>query len=236
MARLRGGNVTADDLKKMAGEEAARRVESGQRLGLGTGSTASLFLEALAVRLRTGELHDVVGVPTSLRTEEQARRLGFPLTTLDETPELDLAVDGTDEVDPRLDLIKGLGGALLREKIVAAASRRFVVVADEGKLVTRLGERSPVPVEILEFGATATRRRVTALGADAVPRLSGGQPYRTDQGNYILDCRFESIDDPPGLSRALDSIPGVLGHGMFLGVADEVIVGTPEGPETRVRG
>jgi ribose 5-phosphate isomerase A len=102
--------------------------------------------------------------------------------------------------------------------------------------VTRLGERSPVAVEILEFGATATRRRVTALGADAVPRLSGGQPYRTDQGNYILDCRFESIDDPPGLSRALDSIPGVLGHGMFLGVADEVIVGTPEGPETRVRG
>ena len=228
--------MTADDLKKMAGEEAARRVESGQRLGLGTGSTASLFLEALAVRLRTGELHDVVGVPTSLRTEEQARRLGVPLTTLDETPELDVAVDGTDEVDPRLDLIKGLGGALLREKIVAAASRRFVVVADEGKLVTRLGERSPVPVEILEFGATATRRRITALGADAVPRLSGEQPYRTDQGNYILDCRFESIDDPQSLSRALDSIPGVLGHGMFLGIADEVIVGTPTGPETRVRG
>ena len=228
--------MTADDLKKMAGEEAARRVESGQRLGLGTGSTASLFLEALAVRLRTGELHDVVGVPTSLRTEEQARRLGFPLTTLDDTPELDLAVDGTDEVDPRLDLIKGLGGALLREKIVAAASRRFVVVADEGKLVTRLGERSPVPVEILDFGATVTRRRITALGAEAVLRLSGGQPYRTDQGNYILDCRFESIDDPLSLSRALDSIPGVLDHGMFLGMADEVIVGTPTGPETRVRG
>jgi ribose 5-phosphate isomerase A len=236
MAIPGGGNVTADDLKKMAGEEAARRVESGQRLGLGTGSTASLFLEALAVRLRTGELHDVVGVPTSLRTEEQARRLGVPLTTLDENPELDLAVDGTDEVDPRLDLIKGLGGALLREKIVAAASRCFVVVADEGKLVPRLGERSPVPVEILDFGATATRRRITALGSEAVLRLSGGQPYRTDQGNYILDCRFESIDDPLSLSRALDSIPGVLGHGMFLGMADEVIVGTPTGPETRVRG
>jgi ribose 5-phosphate isomerase A len=236
MAIPRGGIVTADDLKRMAGEEAARRVESGQRLGLGTGSTASLFLEALAVRLRAGELHDVVGVPTSLRTEEQARRLGFPLTTLDDIPELDLAVDGADEVDPRLDLIKGLGGALLREKIVAAASRRFVVVADEGKLVTRLGERSPVPVEILDFGATATRRRITALGADAVLRLSGGEPYRTDQGNCILDCRFGSIDDPPGLGRELDSIPGVLGHGMFLGIADELIVGTPSGPETRLRG
>jgi ribose 5-phosphate isomerase A len=227
--------VTADDLKKVAGEEAARRVESGQRLGLGTGSTASLFLDALAARLRSGELRNVVGVPTSRRTEEQARRLELPLTTLDETPELDLTVDGADEVDPRLDLIKGLGGALLREKIVAAASRRFVIVADAGKLVGRLGERSPVPVEILEFGATATRKEIAALGAEAVLRLTGGRPYRTDQGNYIVDCRFASIDDPPGLSRALESIPGVLGHGMFLGMADEVIVGTPEGPKSRLR-
>jgi ribose 5-phosphate isomerase A len=227
--------VTADDLKRTAGEEAARRVESGQRLGLGTGSTASFFLEALAARLRAGELRDVVGVPTSLWTEEQARRFAFPLTTLDETPELDLAVDGADEVDPRLDLIKGLGGALLREKIVAAASRRFIVVVDEGKLVTRLGERSAVPVEVLDFGATATRQRITALGAGVVPRLSGGKPYRTDQGNYILDCRFGSIDDPASLGRELDSIPGVLGHGMFLGMADEVIIGTPSGPESRIR-
>jgi ribose 5-phosphate isomerase A len=219
----------------VAGEEAARRVESGQRLGLGTGSTASAFLEALAARLRAGELRDVVGVPTSIRTEELARRLGFPLTTLDDTPELDLTVDGADEVDPRLDLIKGLGGALLREKIVAAASRRFVIVADEGKLVGRLGERSPVPVEILDFGATATRQRIVALGADPEPRLAGGEPYRTDQGNYILDCRFRSIDDPAGLARELESIPGVLGHGMFLGMTDEVIVGTASGPESRVR-
>jgi ribose 5-phosphate isomerase A len=230
--------VSADDLKRVAGEEAARRIESGQHLGLGTGSTANLFLEALARRLGAGELRDIVGVPTSHRTEELARRLGIPLTTLDETPELDLAVDGADGVDPRLDLIKGLGGALLREKIVATACRRFIVVVDEGKLVARLGERSPVPVEVLEFGARATRQRIVTLGGDPVLRTTGdstGSPYRTDQGNYIFDCRFESIEDAASLGRQLDTIPGVLGHGMFLGMADEVIVGTSSGPETLTR-
>jgi ribose 5-phosphate isomerase A len=228
--------VTAEDLKRIAAETAARRIESGQRVGLGTGSTTKYFIEALAGRLRTREIRDLVGVPTSKRTEDLARALGIPLATLDEIAALDVAVDGADEVDPGLDLIKGLGGALLREKIVAAASKRFIVIADQGKLVSRLGERSPVPVEILDFGWRSTRDRIARLGCDPVLRTAdGGPPFRTDQGNTILDCRFPSIEDAAALAREIDAVPGVVGHGLFLGMADEVILGTPTGPETRTR-
>jgi ribose 5-phosphate isomerase A len=228
--------VTRDELKRIAAEAAARRVESGQRIGLGTGSTARMFLEALGRRIEAGEVRDVAGVPTSTRTLEAARGTGIPLVTLEEVAELDLAVDGADEVDPSLDLIKGLGGALLREKVVAAASRRFLVIVDEGKLVSRLGERSPVPVEVLSFGWRTTAATIASRGAEVVRRESRGEPYRTDQENYVLDCRFGLLSDPAALARMLEGIPGVLAHGLFLGMAHEVIVGTPEGPRTRTRG
>ncbi len=218
------------DPKRIAGEAAAARVRDGQRLGLGTGSTAKCFLEALAERLRRGELRDVAGVPTSEATEALARQLGIPLVSLEDCPSLDLAVDGADEVDERLDLIKGLGGALLREKIVAAASREFVVVVEEGKLVRRLGERSPVPVEVLAFGWRATLERLRALGVEPRRRTVNGEPFRTDQGNFVLDCPFGALHDPASVARALEAVPGVLGHGLFLGMAHEVIVGTARGP------
>jgi len=228
--------LTPEDLKRIAAEAAARRIVSGQRVGLGTGSTTKFFIEALAARLRAREIGEIVGVPTSRRTEELARALGIPLATLDEIARLDVYVDGADEVDPGLDLIKGLGGALVREKIVAAASRHFIVIADQGKLVSRLGERSPVPVEILDFGWRSTRDLLARLGCDPVLRVGDGAvPFRSDQGNTILDCRFSSIDDAAALARDLDAIPGVVGHGLFLGMADEAIVGTPTGPETRNR-
>jgi len=206
-------------------------VTSGQRIGLGSGTTARLFVEALAERLSTGELEGVRGVPTSAETEELAARLGVPLTTLEAAPELDIAVDGADEVDPNLDLIKGLGGALLREKIVASASRLFVVVVDESKLVERLGTWTPVPVEVLPFGWRVVADRVEALGAKVTLRERGGEVAATDQGNYVLDCALGEIPDAARLAAALSSIPGVLGHGLFVSMADEVIVGGEEGVE-----
>ncbi len=224
-----------DKLKQIAGEEAAKRVQSGQRIGLGTGTTVQYFLEALRRRMISGELSDIAGVPTSKRTEVAARSLTIPLTTLEEEPELDLTVDGADEVDPQLNLIKGLGGALLREKIVADASRRFIVIIDSDKLVDQLGQRCPVPVEVLPFGWKPTAEKIKALGGKPKLRIDEGSPYRSDQDNYILDCTFGAIQDAEQLARKLDSIPGVLGHGLFLNMADEVIVGAPEGAEVRMR-
>lgn len=218
-----------EPLKKLAAEAAAQRVENDQLIGMGTGSTARYFLEALARRLRSGELRGVRGVPTSLQTENQARALGISLTTLQEHPRLDLAVDGADEVDPALNLIKGMGGALLREKIVAAASERFIVIADSGKLVQTLGERTPVPVEVLPFGWRAIALALEALGAKPQLRLRGDTPTVTDQGNYLLDAAFGSIAYPASLATQISAIPGVLGHGLFLGMADMAIVGTSSG-------
>jgi ribose 5-phosphate isomerase A len=222
-------------LKKTAGEEAAKRIQNGQRIGLGTGSTVRYFLEALGTRLANGDLSQIVGVPTSKQTEKLALSLNIPLTTLETEPSLDLCVDGADEVDPHLNLIKGLGGALLREKIVAMASQRFIVIADNGKLVQRLGERCPVPVEVLPFGWKATAGEIEALGGRPTVRADNGSPYITDQGNYILDCHFGPIEDAAMLSQQLDSIAGVLGHGLFLNIAQEAIVGTPTGAELLTR-
>jgi ribose 5-phosphate isomerase A len=225
--------LETEQLKKIAGEAAANRIQRGQRIGLGTGSTVRYFLEALARKLREGELSDLVCVPTSQKTEALARPLGIPLTTLEETPFLDLTVDGADEIDPRLNLIKGLGGALLREKIVAAASHRFIVIADSGKLVAQLGQRAPLPVEVLPFGWKPSAEKIKTLGGDPILRMDNDRPYESDQGNYILDCHLGPIEDPEQLSRQLDSIPGVLGHGLFLNMASEVIVGTPQGAQVR---
>ena len=184
-----------EELKKKAGEEAAKRIQSGQRIGLGTGSTVRYFLEALEKRLANGELSQIVGVPTSKQTEKLALSLNIPIITLETEPSLDLCVDGADEVDPHLNLIKGLGGALLREKIVAMASQRFIVIVDNGKLVQRLGDRCPVPVEVLPFGWKVTAAEIEALGGRPTVRADKGSPYMTDQGNHILDCHFGPIED-----------------------------------------
>jgi len=205
------------------------------RLGLGTGSTARHFVDLVGAEARKGLA--IVGVPTSEATADQARALGIPLTTLDETPELDLTVDGADEIDGALRLIKGGGGALLREKIVASASRRMVVIADSSKLVAELG-RFPLPVEVAPFGVAATIRRiaraVAALGlaGPLTLRRRDGALFVTDGGHYILDCAFGAIPDPEALDQALADIPGVVDCGLFIGIAAAAIVAGPAGVET----
>ena len=201
------------------------------KLGLGTGSTIQHFLELLAVELDAGRLDDIVGVPTSLRTERSCRELGIALTTLADSPALDLAVDGADEIDPQLDLIKGLGGALLREKMVAQAAERFAVIADAGKQVQQLGTRSPLPVEVVEFQWEAHEPFLGRLGCRPVLRVgSDSEPYRTDNGNLILDCHFaEGIPDSAALDRALNDRAGVVEHGLFLGMATEAHIASADG-------
>lgn len=215
-----------DDLKRAAGQAAAERVRSGMRLGLGTGSTVAYFLDALASLITAGDLTDVVGVPTSERTGNAAKRLGIPLGTLSELRSLDLTVDGADEVSPSLDLIKGLGGALLREKMVAQASDRLLIIADEGKTVDTLGTLSPLPVEVVPFEHESQLPWLRAQGCEPEVRRSGdGTPYVTDNGNLIVDCRFSSgIVDPAQLDRALAGRSGVVESGLFLGMATEALI------------
>lgn len=217
--------TTEDQYKQQAAEHALSFVRSGMRLGLGTGSTAMFMIQGLAERLSDGRLHDIAGVPTSETTAQLARQLGVPLMTLAEAPQLDLALDGADEIDPQLNLIKGLGAALLREKIVAASATRFIVFGSASKCVAVLGVRTHVPVEIVAFALPLCERRMTALGATPALRLQpDGTPLRTDEGHVILDCRFPSIPDPSGLAAAIAAIPGVMGHGLFVGMADTAIV------------
>ena len=217
------------NLKKMAGEEAAGYIEDGMVLGLGTGSTVYYTI------LRIGELAkdgcDLVGIPTSKKTEEMARSLNIPIGSLDDYPNIDLTIDGADEVDPRLNLIKGMGGALVREKIVAASSRKEIIVIDESKIVRRLGTRSPLPVEVIPFGAGFVRERLKVLGGNPKIRESDGKTFISDNGNIILDTVFDAIDRPEQLERDINSIPGVVENGLFLGLADMVIVGHEDGPE-----
>ena len=212
------------ELKRAAALHAIDYVRDGMRVGLGTGSTAMLAVQELGVRVSKGL--KIVGVPTSERTASLARQVGIPLMTLDESPELDLTIDGADEVDPRtLDVIKGLGGALLREKIVALASKLVVLVVDESKVVRRLGEKTPVPVEVVPFGWTRAQDALATSGCEPNRRVSqDGQPYITDGGNYLLDCRFPGIDDPSALAARIKSITGVVEHGLFVGIACRVVV------------
>ncbi len=228
----------AVSLKRAAGVQAAELVDSGMRLGLGTGSTVAHLLVALAERLNGGALSDVVAVPTSLRTAREARELGIPLTSLTETPFLDLTIDGADEVDPGLNLIKGLGGALVREKIVAQASRRLAIMVDDGKMVTALGTRCPVPVEVVQFGWEVHAPFVESCGADPVLRVGpDGEPMVTDNGNYIIDCHFpDGIGDAEGFERAIRARAGVVESGLFLGMATEVLVSGPAGVRTLSKG
>ena len=220
--------------KRQAAESAIGFVRPGMRLGLGTGSTARPFVDLIGAEVRKGL--KIVGVPTSEGTARQARELGIPLTTLDETPELDLTVDGADEVDGALRLIKGGGGALLREKIVAASSRRMLVIADASKHVTQLG-KFPLPLEIVPFGAASTIRRVErataaiGLAGPLTLRRHGGALFVTDGGHYILDCAFGAIADPEALDRTLAKIPGVVECGLFIGFASAVVFAGPGGVE-----
>ncbi|OWJ68799.1 ribose-5-phosphate isomerase RpiA [Inquilinus limosus] len=219
--------------KRAAGEAAAALVQDGMRLGLGTGSTVRWVLEALARRIKEEGLR-VTGIPTSEQTAERARALGIPLTDFAATEALDLCIDGADEVEQgTLRLIKGLGGALLREKIVAEASSRFIAVVDGSKLVGVLGEKAPLPVEVTAFGWEATTRRLSALGGAPVLRQRDGAPVRTDGGNLVLDCGgFAPIRDPEGLQARLKTIAGVVETGLFLGGAEQAIVGQADGSST----
>jgi ribose 5-phosphate isomerase A len=225
--------MKADDYKRQAAARALDFVSAGMRLGLGTGSTAAHFVELLGERVSAGL--DVVGVPTSHATRAQAERLGIPLTTLEDTPELDLTVDGADEIAPDLSLIKGGGGALLCEKIVAAASARMVVIADHTKWVALLG-RFPLPVEVVPFGLAATRRAVEAAAAAAdapgpaqLRRGTDGHPFVTDSGHFILDAALQRIPRPDALAARLAVIPGVVEHGLFIGLARTAVIAGPEG-------
>lgn len=214
--------------KQAAGKRAADLVEDGQVVGLGSGSTARRMVQALGRRVDAEDL-DVVGVPTSEATAKAAREVGIPLTTLEDEPVIDLTLDGADEVDPDLQLIKGLGGALVREKIVAAASRRLVVLVDPRKLVDRLGERSRLPVEVVRFGHASTARRLAAI-APARLRRQDGEPFVTDNGNVIYDLDVgDGIPDPRKLAAELAAMPGVVDHGLFLDMAEAVVVGRSDG-------
>ena len=217
---------TIHELKGLAGRDAAGSVESGMRVGLGTGSTVAHFLIHLGNRIACGELSEVIGVPTSVRTEKAALELGIPLGTLGELGALDLTVDGADEVDPRLNLVKGLGGALLREKMVAQASRRMLAIVDDTKLVQRLGERAPVPVEVVPFEFASHLPWLEGMGAEPVVRRNeDGSRYVTDNGNLVIDCHFaDGIPDPSALDDRLGRRAGVVESGLFLGMADEVVV------------
>jgi ribose 5-phosphate isomerase A len=222
-------STNQDNLKRAAAEHAITYVTGGMAVGLGSGSTSEMAVRGLGRRVAEGL--KITGVPTSVKVASLARDLGIPLVTLEEQPELDLTIDGADEVDlVTLHAIKGLGGALLREKIVALSSKLEIIIVDEGKIVERLGERTPVPVEVVTFGWTRTREALAALGCE--PRLRsgpGGEPYVTDHGNYLLDCRFPGIDDPPGIAAAIKSITGVVEHGLFIDIVGRVIIARPGG-------
>jgi ribose 5-phosphate isomerase A len=225
--------MNADVQKRTAAARAIEMVEPGMRLGLGTGSTAKHFVELLGERVRSGL--NVVGVPTSEVTRADAQRCGIKLTTLDDTPELDLTIDGADEIAADLSLIKGGGGALLREKIVAAASARMVVIADESKWVGTLG-KFPLPIEVMPFGLGATRRAIEkamkSVGAQAslaIRKRSDGHPFVTDGGHWIIDVAAGRIADPAILAQKLAAIPGVMEHGLFVGLATTVILAGADG-------
>jgi ribose 5-phosphate isomerase A len=223
-------SVDLEPLKREAAEAAIEaEVRSGMVLGLGTGSTAAWVLEGLARRLSEGALSGIAGVPTSERTAQRCHELGITLIDLERRPSLDLAIDGADEIAPDLSLIKGLGGAHLREKVVARSSQRFVVVADETKLVSRLGERASVPVEVIPFARPLCERLLVADGWRPVLRGDDDGAWITDQGNLILDCRRDDWGDPIRLAAGLHEIPGLVEHGLFLGMAAAAYVACADG-------
>ena len=218
------------DPKEVAGRKAAELVRDGMRLGLGTGSTVHFTIVRLAERIRDEKL-SVRCVPTSIDTETKARALGIPLATLDDVDAIDLTIDGADEIDARFDMVKGGGGALLREKVVASISREeAIVVGGAGKVVTRLGATFPLPVEVVPFARSTVARALARLGCEPALRSAGGRTYVTDNGNWILDCRFaEGIADVPSMEKRIAAIPGVVESGLFVGLAHVLFVGKADG-------
>lgn len=225
-----------EELKREAAESAVDLLESGMIVGLGTGSTAYFAIMSIGMLLAEGRLTDITGIPTSEETARLARQQHIPLSTLDKHPAVDVTIDGADEIDPQLNLIKGLGNSLLREKIVVSATRRFVVISDHRKLVDHLGMIAPVPVEVIQFAQRPVSDYLKTLGARPVLRMHEGQPRITDEGNIILDCFFEERYDPPQLAQAIRRQPGIVEHGFFLGMASEAFVASPDGVQHFSRG
>lgn len=224
------GLYTQDALKRRAAEAAVALVEPGMIVGLGFGSTATIAVRRIASLYAEGALPGMVGVPCAEGTARLARELGIPLVELDDVEAVDLTIDGADEVDPALNVIKGGGGALLREKMVAQASRRELIIVDASKLSPALGTRWPVPVEVVEFGWRASARWIAELGAEvALRHTPAGKVLRTDQGNLILDCRFGPISDLHALAATLNARAGIVEHGLFLGLVTDLIVADQEG-------
>jgi ribose 5-phosphate isomerase A len=217
-----------EELKKQAGEEAVKHVEDGMILGLGTGSTVEYTLRKLGQLVKDG--FKIQGIPTSIHTKRIAKEENIPLTTLEEYPEIDVTIDGADEVDSRLNLIKGGGGALTREKIIAFHSKKLIIVVDDSKIVKMLGIDFPLPVEVIKFSWESTKKVLEDFGCTVERRkVMGEEPYITDNGNYILDCEFERIDEPEALEKEINLIPGVVENGLFIDLANEVIVGGKQG-------
>ena len=214
-------------MKQEVGRAAAAQVKSGSIVGLGTGSTTAFAIQFIGERLAAGEIKDVVGIPTSFQASVLAKKHGIPLTTLDEAPRIDIAIDGADEVDPKQNLIKGGGAAHTREKVVDGLAARFVVVVDSSKLVDKLGSTFALPVEVLPMAVTPVTRALEALGGKPELRMGVNKdgPVITDQGNMVLDVTMTGIDDPAELEKTINNIPGVLENGLFVGVADEVLIG-----------
>jgi len=219
-----------EDMKKIAGEKAAEYVENGMIVGLGTGSTVEYTIKKIGEMIKNGL--DIKGVPTSMHTKKLAKEYNIPLTDLEENPVIDITIDGADEVDPNLNLIKGGGGALAREKIVAYHSKREVIVIDETKIVKGLGVNCPLPVEVLKYGWSSTKKVLEEFGCTVELRKIMNDPYLTDNSNYILDCNFEIIESPEQLEKDINNIPGVVENGLFIGLVDEVIVGSRQGVMT----
>lgn len=224
-----GARRTGMEEKKAVGYRAASFVEEGMVIGLGTGSTFRFALEKLAERVQDEGLR-FLGVPTSKDTERKARALGVPLTTLDENPVLDLTLDGADEVDPQKNLIKGGGGALLREKVVASVSKEMIVLVGENKMVDQLGRSFLLPVEVLPFARRTVYNELKEMGCSPFLRTGqDGEPFFTDNGNFIIDCKFEGIEDPEKLERTINNIPGAIENGLFVGRAGRILVGKEDG-------
>ncbi|MEM7131307.1 MAG: ribose-5-phosphate isomerase RpiA [Chloroflexota bacterium] len=228
--------MTIQQQKTQAAEMAVTFIQPGMIVGLGTGTTAIIAVRLIAERLQSGRLNNIICIPTSLAIEDEATRLQIPLTTLEEHPSIDLTIDGADEVDPNLDVIKGGGGALLREKIVAQASQRELIIVDESKPSNQLGTKWAVPVEVIPFGWSSQHEFLVSLGAKVVRRTtSEGLVFETDHGNYILDCNFGPIADPNHLATQLNNRVGIVEHGLFLNMVTDVIIASQEGIQHKQR-
>jgi ribose 5-phosphate isomerase A len=220
-----------DDKKRRAAERALEFLKDGQVIGLGTGSTAKFVIEAIAQQIISGLM--IKGVPTSIASERLARELGIQIVELNEADSIDITFDGADEVDGDFNMIKGGGGALTREKLVALASKKRVILIDDSKLVSKLGQSWPLPVEVLPFAWTFSSRHLSALGCKATLRMRDQEPFVTDNGNYVLDCDFGPIEDPSAMERRIKLLPGVIESGLFVGIADTLVIGFEDRVEVR---